>query len=107
MELILNFFIEKHKIKNEISEEDILMFDTKFNELENNVTMSNYKQFIEIYKKNLFNKVNQWQFILENLTELNDDFSEFYNLFFHQYDIDVSRVIFFELYKFIYIQYLE
>ena len=51
MELILNFFIEKHKIKNEISEEDILMFDTKFNELENNITMSNYKQFIEIYKK--------------------------------------------------------
>ena len=106
MELVLNFFAEKHQFKNEVSEENIFIFDNKFIELKDNIKPNNYIKLIDIYKKSTFNKINQWEFILENLTENNEDFSEFYNMFFNHYDIDFSRVIFFELYKFIHINYI-
>ena len=99
MELILSFVCDKRKINYELDVQDLILIDNKFEDLNNKITINNYKQFIEIYKNNNFERRNQWQFILENLTENNEEFNDFYNDFYKEYDIDFSRVLFFETYK--------
>ena len=99
MELILSFVCDKKKIDHELDVDDLITIDNKFEDLNEKITISNYKHFIDIYKNTNFEEKNQWQFILQNLTENNEEFRDFYNNFYKEYDIDFSRVIFFETYK--------
>ena len=101
MELILSFVCDKKKIDEELDVDDLMLIDYQFEELNKKITINNYKHFIDIYKKTNFEEKNQWQFILENLTENNEEFNDFYNNFYKDYDIDFSRVLFFETYKYI------
>ena len=99
MELILSFVCDKKKINKELDVDDLINIDDIFEDLSNKITNENYKNFINIYKNTNFEGKNQWQFVLENLTENNEEFKDFYNNFFKEFDIDFSRVLFFETYK--------
>tara|TARA_B100001287_G_C22378725_1_gene387733 strand:- start:190 stop:510 length:321 start_codon:yes stop_codon:yes gene_type:complete len=102
MELIINYHYEKNKLDTEIDQDKMLEFDDKFNKLLLDFENINIKDVIENYKKTTFNKINQWEYVLENIHESNDDFKEF-NELFEEYDIDFCRIIFYEFYKIIYL----